>query len=39
MNNLDELRQPVNKGELLKVLRQTQDMLQCLQAKVEKSTL
>lgn len=36
---LDELRQPVNKDELLKELRQTQEMLQRLQAKVEKTTL
>jgi voltage-gated sodium channel len=47
LNNLDEakqsqledLRQPVNKDELLKELRQTQEMLQRLQAKVEKTTL
>ena len=39
MNNLDELRQPLNKDELLKELRQTQQMLQHLQAKVEKTTL
>lgn len=36
---LDDLRQPVNKDQLLKELRQTQEMLQRLQAKVENTTL
>lgn len=36
---LDALRQPVGKDELLKELRQTQEMLQKLQAKVENSSL
>jgi len=36
---LEELRQPVSKDELLKELRQTQEMLQKLQTKVENTSL
>ncbi len=36
---LEELRKPVNRDELLKELRQTQEMLQKLQVKVENTSL